>query len=78
MLKVASPNGLNSRRVKLEQSSIKTLGLQEHCIVFELSYMDTPHVLQVTPRKRVIHKILEIIYINKWLRFVSRISDSNG
>ena len=40
--------------------------------------MYTPHVLQATPRKRVTHKILEIIYINKLLRFVSKISDSNG
>ena len=46
---------------------LQKLGLQEHCIVylFELSYMYTPHVLQVTPRKKVTHKILEVIYINK-------------
>ena len=58
----------------------KDLLLQEHCIVylFKLLYMYTPHVLQVTPRKRVTHKILEIIYINKWLRFVCKISDPNG
>ena len=57
-----------------------TLGLQGRCIVylFKLSHMYTPLVLQVTPRKRVTHKTLEIIYINKWLRFVSKISDSNG
>jgi len=46
--------------------------------LFEVSYMYTPHVLQVTPRKRVTHKILEIIYINEYLRFVSKISDPKG
>jgi len=46
---------------------LKTFSLQERCIVylFELSCMYTPHVLQVTPGKRVTHKMLEIIYINK-------------
>ena len=51
-----------------------------YCVFIQniVSYVYTAHVLQVTPRKRVTHKILEITYINKWLRFVSTISDSNG
>jgi len=39
------------------------LGLQGRCIVY-LLYTYTPHVSQVTPRKRVTNNIIEIISSN--------------
>ena len=58
---------------------LQTLGLQGRCIVFlfELSYIYTPFEIASHTRKRATHKILEIIYIDKGLRFVNKISDSN-
>jgi len=45
--------------------------------LFELSYIYTPFEIASHTRKRATHKILEIIYIDKGLRFVNKISDSN-
>jgi len=55
------------------------LVLQRYCIVylFELLYIYTPHVLYVTPRKRVTHHITETIFNNIPYEIIQNIPDLN-
>jgi len=45
--------------------------------LFELLYTYTPHVLYVTPRKKVTHNIIEIIYNNIPCEIIQNIPDLN-